>query len=1092
LNNNLLSGSTDYIGDVLTLVKIDLSSNFITGEIPTTIGQLTDLTYLNLANNSLHSTLPTTFGSLSALTLLDISDNSLFGPIPPQLSINNNLFSLDLRGNMLSSSLPTNIGAWTKLTYLDLSMNRLTGTVTSQIGLLTNLVSMSLFSNSLDGVLPTSIGALMQLTFLNVGGNDFTGAIPSTLALLTNLRSLIITSADFTGAIPASFCQFTFLTTLDLSLNFQLTSFPDCLNALPFFVNTFPTSQPTGQPTGRPSDQPSGQPSAQPTSMPTKPSCIEFTMVDTFGDGWNTGFLHISDTLGFHKSYQPTESSGFNSGVEYCIDPRYTEADLKVTVGLTGVSVLQPWEEYWTAKTLGVSEIIGTYGTFVTFKLDGTVGFYKFKVDKFHDVIAHSMHCAECTDAANGVYDKVSLTSSQRTSSDMSSIIEESKIKFITESKLGLSKQKASDVDRVRTDTDYRLYGLIPKWSSWNGYGTVFDVSSLDGTRRYFTGGLCGRMKDYDVCPINKLKAGAYVWRVTGMQDSTKNSIAWEFCGVHGGASTEVIFELDDKGDCAPITTTMVDTTHSKYSQSDDSISTQTFDSYITQSDGSVISQTDESVSSRADEQIDTQIYNSVTDALDNSVMPQSETDVFDFMANNLTYFSNASSMSNTTVSSISSDTAIAMFNTTGSTVSHSSVAAGSNITAAAVSEKAVSSPEIVVDSVSDSTVDSVSNNNDIPVSSNSNSSMSDTAVDSPVITSDSASNSTIQAMFNSTASFEMSDAADPAYNDSAQMNSELNMEIENSTDISAVDNSAVFESDVVSDSSYELNGHNFLSLSSHGPGHTPNGKGKGQRDQVKTKFTMTGSIVLQGKNGGGESSREMALLSLVIADLLQTASLDKDVTTDDVNIKSWNSRMDDSHLLSQSIVFELSVTPESFGYDFSLDKDAAEYFLSGGIHEYLQTMCATGMFLTELKAKASSLGVDSFRTVEGVSVMIGESVKEESYGGEDTSNYYSMVTSSHIIHMTLFAGFIATALSIILVVQALRKTRPKDEEVTSQGVDFDEELSDAKINPDTPGNYSVCSSGKVFTKPAALKSRLERKMIVGDRDNDFENRVKI
>jgi len=103
----------------------------------------------------------------------------------------------------------------------------------------------------------------------------------------------------------------------------------------------------------------------------------------------------------------------------------------------------------------------------------------------------------------------------------------------------------------------YEMYGYQDTWSSLYGYGTVFDISSVDGESRYFTGGMCGRGEGYQTCDTSTLSPGTYIWRVTGSLDSHKDSIAWTFCSVSGGATTEVLFQIDEEGHCAPLMTTI-------------------------------------------------------------------------------------------------------------------------------------------------------------------------------------------------------------------------------------------------------------------------------------------------------------------------------------------------------------------------------------------------------------------------------------------------------------------------------------------------------------------------------------------------------
>jgi hypothetical protein len=88
-------------------------------------------------------------------------------------------------------------------------------------------------------------------------------------------------------------------------------------------------------------------------------------------------------------------------------------------------------------------------------------------------------------------------------------------------------------------------------WDSLNGYGTSFDVFSTDGMTLYYSGRQCTGYSNY-AC-LMSLSPGNYRWRVTGALDPIQDSIAWEFCGYHGGASTELSFYLDGNGQCQEV-----------------------------------------------------------------------------------------------------------------------------------------------------------------------------------------------------------------------------------------------------------------------------------------------------------------------------------------------------------------------------------------------------------------------------------------------------------------------------------------------------------------------------------------------------------
>lgn len=86
---------------------------------------------LSLSSNGLSGTIPSTIGQLTSLTSLYLGDNELIGTIPStigQLSLN--LFALSLSNNQLSGTIPQTIGQLSSLSFLGLNDNRLTGIVT--------------------------------------------------------------------------------------------------------------------------------------------------------------------------------------------------------------------------------------------------------------------------------------------------------------------------------------------------------------------------------------------------------------------------------------------------------------------------------------------------------------------------------------------------------------------------------------------------------------------------------------------------------------------------------------------------------------------------------------------------------------------------------------------------------------------------------------------------------------------------------------------------------------------------------------------------------------------------------------------------
>ncbi|XP_021827499.1 probable LRR receptor-like serine/threonine-protein kinase At4g36180 [Prunus avium] len=92
----------------LGLVKrIDLSSNRLTGEIPSEITHLVGLISLNLSRNQLTGQITPEIGNLQSLDSLDLSRNHIDGRIPTSLARIDRLSFLDLSYNNLSGKIPT-------------------------------------------------------------------------------------------------------------------------------------------------------------------------------------------------------------------------------------------------------------------------------------------------------------------------------------------------------------------------------------------------------------------------------------------------------------------------------------------------------------------------------------------------------------------------------------------------------------------------------------------------------------------------------------------------------------------------------------------------------------------------------------------------------------------------------------------------------------------------------------------------------------------------------------------------------------------------------------------------------------------------
>jgi Leucine-rich repeat (LRR) protein len=210
---------------------INLSSNNLSGSLPTTLDQLTALQFFFVNDNQLTGSIPSLTG-LTALQTFIVNDNQLTGSIP-SLSGLTALQNFDVGANQLTGSIP----ALTGLTALQIFFaggNQLTGSIPSLTGL-TALQTFFVDGNQLTGSIPSLTG-LTALQLFFVGGNQLTGSIPS-LTGLTALQSFNVDVNQLTGSIP-SLAGLTALQNFSARANLLTGSIPSLtdLTALVFFI----------------------------------------------------------------------------------------------------------------------------------------------------------------------------------------------------------------------------------------------------------------------------------------------------------------------------------------------------------------------------------------------------------------------------------------------------------------------------------------------------------------------------------------------------------------------------------------------------------------------------------------------------------------------------------------------------------------------------------------------------------------------------------------------------------------------------------------------------------------------------------------
>ncbi|KAI5331348.1 hypothetical protein L3X38_021474 [Prunus dulcis] len=216
-----------------SLQQFSLANCSMRGNIPIGIGNLSSLILLDLGLNQLSGTIPTSFGRLGMLQVLALNVNKLQGHIPDQLCQLDNLAFLDLSANKLSGSIPSCLGNLTaSLRYLSLEFNSLSSTIPSTFWRLVDIQYVSLSSNSLIGPLSQDIGNLKVVRHVDLSNNHLSGVIAITIGGLQDLDYLSLASNNLEGPIPSSFGGLLSLEELDLSRNNLSGVIPKSLEAL--------------------------------------------------------------------------------------------------------------------------------------------------------------------------------------------------------------------------------------------------------------------------------------------------------------------------------------------------------------------------------------------------------------------------------------------------------------------------------------------------------------------------------------------------------------------------------------------------------------------------------------------------------------------------------------------------------------------------------------------------------------------------------------------------------------------------------------------------------------------------------------------
>lgn len=195
------------LANMTNLAVLSVGDNpFDNTTFPNEVLKLTKLTWLYMANCSIEGKIPPGIGNLTELINLELSMNYLVGEIPSEITKLSKLWQLELYLNGLTGKLPVGLRNLTRLQNFDASTNYLEGDL-FELGFLNQLVTIQLFENSFSGVVPPELGEFKQLVNLSLYTNNLTGPLPQKLGSWSDFNFIDVSENFLTGEIPPDMCK---------------------------------------------------------------------------------------------------------------------------------------------------------------------------------------------------------------------------------------------------------------------------------------------------------------------------------------------------------------------------------------------------------------------------------------------------------------------------------------------------------------------------------------------------------------------------------------------------------------------------------------------------------------------------------------------------------------------------------------------------------------------------------------------------------------------------------------------------------------------------------------------------------------------
>ncbi|KAF8041840.1 hypothetical protein BT93_A0438 [Corymbia citriodora subsp. variegata] len=223
----------------LGLTSLNLASCQLTA-LPHFLANQSKLSFLDLSHNYIRGNIPRWIWTLEYLTHLNLSSNLFEDMETPLSNLTSNVYVVDLHSNMLQGKMPNMLS---HASYLDLSSNNFNSLIPDDISdNLPYLVFLSLSKNNFYGFIPLSICTICYggyLEVLDLSHNHLNGTIPDCL-MIESLKVLNLRNNQLNGNIPQDILGTCSLKTLDISENLLQGKISLSLKIARHWNGTFP------------------------------------------------------------------------------------------------------------------------------------------------------------------------------------------------------------------------------------------------------------------------------------------------------------------------------------------------------------------------------------------------------------------------------------------------------------------------------------------------------------------------------------------------------------------------------------------------------------------------------------------------------------------------------------------------------------------------------------------------------------------------------------------------------------------------------------------------------------------------------------